>query len=175
MLSLRTVTFYRLSRVDLNADSSSSSNQPNPNRRLWRPRYHSAIDLEVNLGIRKSNGLDSVEEPRKSPNPHSGVDEDDDHHRGHYPAIKQWFSIETYLGAVLFNVATFITLTQRPLQTPDRPTGLYSRSTTDTDTYSSIFVEILDGGPPPAAYLVIGGKTRLPADRTNVCFTIIAI
>ncbi|KAG8911619.1 hypothetical protein FRC01_005616 [Tulasnella sp. 417] len=124
----------------------------------------------------KIEDLDAVEDGRKSPDTPLGTDEDDDHHRGDQPAIKEWFSRDTYSGALLFNVATFIlpaiysTLSKLWIAQLDST----AVATTDTYTYISTFAEVLNEGLPRAAYLVIGDKTRLTADRINLCFTLIA-
>ncbi|KAG9047375.1 hypothetical protein FS837_002428 [Tulasnella sp. UAMH 9824] len=124
----------------------------------------------------KIEDLDAVEDGRKSPDSHPSIDEDDDHHRGDQPAIKQWLSRDTYSGALLFNVTTFIlpaiysTLSKLWIAQLDST----AVATTDTYTYISTFAEVLNEGLPRAAYLVIGDKTRLTADRINLCFTLIA-
>ncbi|KIO24039.1 hypothetical protein M407DRAFT_213466 [Tulasnella calospora MUT 4182] len=124
----------------------------------------------------KIEDLDAVEDGRKSPDTHLSTEEDDDHQRGHQPAIKEWFSRDSYSGALLFNVATFIlpaiysTLSKLWIAQLDST----AVATTDTYTYINTFAEVLNEGLPRAAYLVIGDRTRLTADRINLCFTLIA-
>lgn len=128
-------------------------------------------------GYTKLEDLDAVEDGRKSPDTTpSSLDNDDNQPRGHEPAIKAWFSRDSYSGALIFNVLTFSlpaiysTLSKLWIAQLDST----SVATTDTYTYINTFAEVLNEGLPRAAYLIIGDKTRTAADRINLCFTLIA-
>ncbi|KAI5782577.1 hypothetical protein EDC01DRAFT_718317 [Geopyxis carbonaria] len=88
----------------------------------------------------------------------------------------RWWSRDRYIGALLFNLGTFLLPAVYGTLSKLWVAGINSDlvATTDTYTYIGVVVEVINEGLPRAAYKVIGDRSRRSwSSRLGISYTLI--